>query len=82
MLSSLTFLAEVTGAGEAPSGITKIAQDFGLSVPLFLAQVLSFSIAAFVLWKFAFKPVLATLGVLQAGLDLLLAFVSRRSSPA
>ncbi len=47
--------------GEAASGITKITQDFGISVPFILAQILSFSIVAFVLWKFAFKPVMATL---------------------
>jgi F-type H+-transporting ATPase subunit b len=54
MLSSLLVLA-------AASGITQITQDFGVSVPLILAQILSFSIVAFVLWKFAFKPVMATL---------------------
>jgi F-type H+-transporting ATPase subunit b len=65
MLSSLPFLAEVTAHGGASDGITKITQDFGLSLPLILAQILSFSIVAFVLWKFAFKPVLATLGERQ-----------------
>ncbi len=69
MLSTLLVLAETTGHaaeaaaahGEAASGITKITQDFGVSLPLILAQALSFSIVAFVLWKFGFKPVLATL---------------------
>ena len=68
MHSSLLILAQTTGAavevaahGEAASGITKITQDFGISLPNILAQVLSFSLVAFVLWKFAFKPVLATL---------------------
>ncbi len=69
MLSTLLVLAEVSGHvagasaahGEAASGITKITQEFGIRVPLILAQVLSFSIVAFILWKFAFKPVLATL---------------------
>jgi F-type H+-transporting ATPase subunit b len=70
MLSTLLVLAEVAGHaadaaaahGEAAaSGLTKITQDFGISVPDILAQVVSFSIVAFVLWKFAFKPVLATL---------------------
>lgn len=76
MLSTLLFLAETTGAavhGEAPGAITKIMQDFGLSVPLILAQVLSFSIVAIVLWKLAFKPVLATLDErqqkIQSGID-------------
>ena len=69
MLSTLLVLAEATGHateaaaahGEASGSITKIFQEFGISWPLILAQVLSFSIVAFVLWKFAFKPVLATL---------------------
>ena len=58
-------LAQVAGTAAesaAPAtGITKITQDFGISVPFILAQILNFSVVAFVLWKFAFKPVLATL---------------------
>lgn len=50
----------------AASGITKITEDFGISVPLILAQILSFSIVAFVLWRFAFKPVMITLDERQA----------------
>ncbi len=77
MLSTLLVLAEATGHaaeaaaahGEGASGVTKIMQDFGLSVPLILAQALSFSIVAFVLWKFAFKPVLATLDERQQKID-------------
>src|SRR5580692_3744415 len=67
MLSHLLLLAQavpVTEAAphaESASGITKIVGDFGLSWPFFLAQVLNFTIVAFVLWRFAFKPVLATL---------------------
>lgn len=68
MFSSLLVLAqagahavETAAQGETPGTITRISQDFGISVPLILAQILSFSIVAFVLWRFAFKPVLATL---------------------
>lgn len=70
MLSPLLLLAQTTAgavaeaaaqSGEASNPITKIAQDFGISWPPFLAQVLSFSVVALILWKFAFKPVLATL---------------------
>jgi F-type H+-transporting ATPase subunit b len=46
---------------EGPRALTQITENFGISVPLILAQVVSFSIVAFILWKFAFKPVLATL---------------------
>ena len=60
--SLLLVLAHATGhAAEAATGITKITQDFGISVPFILAQILNFSVVAFILWKFAFKPVLATL---------------------
>jgi F-type H+-transporting ATPase subunit b len=69
MLSTLLVLAQTTGHaaeaaaahGETATGVTKILQDFGISWPFFLAQVLNFSVVAFILWKFAFKPVLATL---------------------
>ena len=62
MLSHLIILAQAEAPhAEAASGISKIVQDFGISWPFFLAQVLNFSIVGFVLWKFAFKPVLATL---------------------
>ena len=67
MLSSLLVLAAATthaveGAhGAAPSGLTQLTEQFGINVPFILAQILSFSIVAFVLWKFAFKPVMVTL---------------------
>jgi F-type H+-transporting ATPase subunit b len=53
--------AEAAAHGEPAGGITKIVQDFGISLPFILAQILNFSIVAFILWRFAFKPVLATL---------------------
>jgi F-type H+-transporting ATPase subunit b len=62
MHSSLLILAQAAvPQAEAPTGITKIIQDFGISVPFILAQVVNFLVVAFVLWRFAFKPVLATL---------------------
>jgi F-type H+-transporting ATPase subunit b len=67
-LSALLFVCAATSlnAAEAvhggePSGLTKITDSFGISVPFILAQIVNFSIVAFILWKFAFKPVLATL---------------------
>ena len=56
-------VAETTAAGadDSANGVTKIFRDFGITLPTFLAQVLSFLFVAFILWKFAFKPVLATL---------------------
>src|SRR3954466_12565990 len=71
MLSSLPILAQVTAhaVDAAPSGITKITSDFGISVPLILAQILSFSVVALVLWKAAFKPVMATLDERQKKIE-------------
>ena len=61
MFSSLLTLAELTGHAAEPTGPTKIMQDFGISLPGIAAQVLNVGIVVFILWKFAFKPVLATL---------------------
>ena len=58
----LLILAQAAVApAEAATGITKITQDFGISVPFILAQIVNVLVVAFVLWRFAFKPVLATL---------------------
>jgi F-type H+-transporting ATPase subunit b len=63
MLSHLLILAQTAAPEAAPaaSGISKIFRDFGISWPFLLAQILNFSIVAFLLWRFAFKPVIATL---------------------
>ncbi len=57
-------LAEVTApAAHAQSAnvITQIIDAFGLNWSSFIGQVVNFCIVAYVLWRFAFKPVLATL---------------------
>jgi F-type H+-transporting ATPase subunit b len=66
MITELFPLAEATGQavaahGEAASGVTKIFTDFGIDLPFILAQAINFSVVAFILWRFAFKPVAATL---------------------
>jgi F-type H+-transporting ATPase subunit b len=62
MLSHLLILAQTAPeSAPAASGVSKIFQDFGISWPFLLAQILNVSIVAFLLWRFAFKPVLATL---------------------
>ncbi|HEY1791988.1 MAG TPA: F0F1 ATP synthase subunit B [Opitutaceae bacterium] len=60
MLKTTLLLAE---AAPSASGnpITKIVDDFGLNWPSFIAQIINFLIVAFILWRFAFKPVIATL---------------------
>jgi F-type H+-transporting ATPase subunit b len=66
MISSILAAAD---AGGTSAGLLKIARDFGINVPGLLAQMLSFSIVAFILWKFAFKPVIATLGERQRKIE-------------
>ena len=64
MFSNLLVLAEAAShapEAAADGGLTQITQTFGINLPAILAQILSFSIVAFVLWKFAFKPVIVTL---------------------
>jgi F-type H+-transporting ATPase subunit b len=71
MLSSLFILAQTTehaveSTGEAHGGgigdiVTKIAGDFGITLPNILGQIVSFAVVAIVLYQFAFKPVLATM---------------------
>jgi F-type H+-transporting ATPase subunit b len=68
MSPSILILASAD-AGDAPNGLVKIMQDFGINVPSLLAQMLSFGIVVFILWKFAFKPVLATIGERQHKID-------------
>ena len=46
------------GAEEASGGLVG---TFGLDLKLIIAQGLNFAIVAFLLWKFAFKPVMATM---------------------
>jgi F-type H+-transporting ATPase subunit b len=63
-------LAETTvPAAETAGGITKLFTDFGINLPGILAQMLSFCIVAFVLWRFAFKPVIATLNDRQKKIE-------------
>jgi F-type H+-transporting ATPase subunit b len=45
----------------AAAGITEITETFGLKLPHFLAQVLSFCIVAYLLHRLAYKPILNVL---------------------
>jgi F-type H+-transporting ATPase subunit b len=60
MLTHLAILAQTEGPA-ASGGISSITKNFGISWPFLLAQILNFSVVAYLLWRFAFKPVLATL---------------------
>ena len=52
------FLAAIS---DQSNPITEIANTFGLNVPGFLAQAISFCIVTFLLFKFAYKPILTML---------------------
>jgi F-type H+-transporting ATPase subunit b len=61
MRSYLLFLAATAEEGGKPSGVTQLLSNFGIDLPLLLAQILCFSIVAILIWRFAFKPVLAAM---------------------
>lgn len=49
----------ILGAAESPIG--RIADQFGVAWPYLFAQIVSFAVVAFLLYKLAFKPVIATM---------------------
>lgn len=61
MLNKLLILAAEAPAGESSSPLDALSQSFHLEWHLLLAQGINFIVVAFVLWKFAFKPVVSTL---------------------
>ena len=67
MIDALSFLAAAAphAAGEPVS----LTQQFGIDLPYLIAQIISFAIVAFLLYKFAFKPVLATIDERQAKIE-------------
>ncbi|MDF9826206.1 F-type H+-transporting ATPase subunit b [Ereboglobus sp. PH5-10] len=70
MLSPLLILAEATVPHpESAGGITQIVHKFGIDWPNLTAQIISFSVVAYILWRFAFKPILATLDTRQKKID-------------
>jgi F-type H+-transporting ATPase subunit b len=78
MLSPLLILAEATAPAAASDGgivnqlketVTQVSSTFGINVPAILAQIVSFAVVAWVLWQFAFKPVLATLNERQQTIE-------------
>jgi F-type H+-transporting ATPase subunit b len=78
MLSPLLILAETTAAhSESAGGITKIIHDFGIDWPNLTAQIISFCVVAFLLWKFAFKPILATLDSRQKKIESGIAYAGQ-----
>jgi F-type H+-transporting ATPase subunit b len=70
MLVSVPILAETAaGSSGALDGFVQLLHGLGVNWPGLLAQMLNFSIVAFILWKFAFKPVMATLDERQKKIE-------------
>jgi F-type H+-transporting ATPase subunit b len=62
MLDTITLLAAATAeAAPEAGGLAALAGKFGIDGKLILAQAINFAVVAFLLWRFAFKPVMATL---------------------
>ncbi len=78
MSFSLLILAEAAAPSANP--VTQIVHDFGIRGPLLLAQVVNFTIVAFLLWKFAFKPVMATIEERKRQIDAGLKYAEEMKS--
>jgi len=67
MIDAFSILAAATlHASDDPVSLT---QQFGIDLPYLIAQIVSFTIVAILLYRFAFKPVLATLDERQAKIE-------------
>ena len=71
MLLSQPILAEAAG------GITQLTQTFGIDIASLVAQIVSFCVVAYILWRFAFKPVLATLDERQKKIESGIAYADQ-----
>ena len=56
-MHTVALLADQAGGGQ----LEQIARTFGVDWPHLIAQIISFSIVCFVLYRFAYRPVLAIL---------------------
>ena len=67
MLDTILLLAasapvqESTGDTGLWASFMELLNNFGVEPKLIIAQIINFILVAFLLWKFAFKPVMATL---------------------
>ena len=62
MIDTLIFFAVSSPVnGEEAGQIARISQQFGLDGRILFAQIVNFCVVAFLLWRFAFKPVLSTI---------------------
>jgi F-type H+-transporting ATPase subunit b len=61
MVENLLFIAASEASAHGSNPITQIAENFGLDGRILFFQVINFVIVAFVLYRFAFKPILETI---------------------
>ncbi|MCB1123166.1 MAG: F0F1 ATP synthase subunit B [Verrucomicrobiae bacterium] len=61
MFENIVFLAATEAHGGGESAIVQLFNNFGLDVKILIAQIINFVIVTVLLYKFAFKPVLATI---------------------
>lgn len=67
-MNNIRLLATISEAStiEAPSVVGRIAHQFGVEAPLLIAQIVNFCLVAFLLYRFALKPILSTLDARKA----------------
>ena len=78
MLETITILAAAAETAHEGGAIAELAGKFGIDGKLIFAQAINFIVVAFLLWKFAFKPVMGLVTmvselVVRAGLEEVLA---------
>ena len=61
LLASSAPVHESTGDTGLLASFVELLNNFGVEPKLIIAQIINFILVAFLLWKFAFKPVMATL---------------------
>lgn len=64
-----TATAHPEAGGSFVDGLVEIGKTFAISGPGLLAQVVNFSVVSFILYKFAFKPILATIAERQQKIE-------------
>lgn len=57
----MTDFLSLLAAAETAAADTGLIERFGINGNLIIAQAINFIVVAFLLWRFAFKPVMATL---------------------
>lgn len=60
-MTGFYMLAAATAAGESGGIVSDTALAFGINWPLFISQTVSFCIVAFLLQRFAYRPILRVL---------------------